>query len=124
MNDTDNYNEKVIVKALEGGPLGNKIYKERNPVQIVYCQREIEMNPECEKQCDHCKKYYAPLVKDKMLEHEEVEKKLRTFKFGGCRIEGCNCYESNLFPCENPKLTLEAVITFDKQGVIITNVLD
>ena len=30
-----------------------------------YCQREIEMNPICKTQCEHCKEYYAPLEKDK-----------------------------------------------------------
>lgn len=33
-----------------------------------YCQSEIECNPKCETQCDHCAEYYKPLEKDDYCE--------------------------------------------------------
>jgi len=30
-----------------------------------YCQREIECNPICTVQCEHCKKYYEPIEPQK-----------------------------------------------------------
>lgn len=33
----------------------------QNVSKSFYCQREIEGESICNKQCDHCKEYYAPL---------------------------------------------------------------
>lgn len=37
------------------------IADQANVIKSFYCQRDIEMESKCEKQCEHCKEYYAPL---------------------------------------------------------------
>jgi len=37
----------------------NQTYNQNK--SFTYCQREIEGQSICDKQCEHCKEYYAPL---------------------------------------------------------------
>ena len=49
-----------------GFNMGVKWIKEQILNQsFVYCQRQIEGQIECDKQCEHCKKYYEPLINQK-----------------------------------------------------------
>ena len=56
-----------------------------------------------------------------ILESETNDNPPRVFKFGGCRIEDCRCYEDNSFPCERPGSKHEGQVTFDGRSVIIIN---
>ena len=45
-------------------------------MKFFYCQREIECNPKCEIQCDHCKEYYKPLENNIEMKWKSVKDEL------------------------------------------------
>ena len=61
-----NYPLKGINHFIETNETFNKWYHFRignQKINFKYCKSEIEMGKKCKEQCDHCKKYYAPLEK-------------------------------------------------------------
>lgn len=38
-----------------------QMFRLKNIDRMFYCQRDIEGNSKCKKQCEHCKEYYKPV---------------------------------------------------------------
>jgi hypothetical protein len=62
----DDYIEEFGFIPLDGRIASNSVCNRCNQKynqnkSFTYCQREIEGQSICDKQCEHCKEYYAPL---------------------------------------------------------------
>lgn len=51
--------EEMLTDFEDAEEYYNQTYNQNK--SFTYCQREIEGQSICDKQCEHCKEYYAPL---------------------------------------------------------------